>query len=329
MNNKISIIIPAYNTEAYLAATLDSVLAQTHQNIEVIIVNDGSTDGTAAIIDDYARRDSRITAIHKENGGVTSARLRGIEESTGEYIGFVDSDDIIEPQMYADLLHNAITYDADISHCGYQLHLPNQAPRMFYGTGKLEVMDHLTGLREIIVCTQIEPGLWNKLYRRQVVLAALQDNPIPPTIRNNEDLLMNFRLFSHAEQTVFHDVCPYHYIARSNSASRSLLSSHHILDPLIVSQLIRDNAPDELHDIARQRCLYAGMDYYNLILYHGGNNYTAEKKQIRSFLRENQKDFHLLTTGNRLKFVAILYFPWLYDRVYQFTRRFRKPSAYL
>ena len=102
----ISIIIPAYNIQDYLGATLDSVLAQTYENLEIIVVNDGSRDNTADVIDSYAARDRRIKAIHKENGGVTSARLRGVAEATGAYIGFVDGDDYIEPQMYARLMEN-------------------------------------------------------------------------------------------------------------------------------------------------------------------------------------------------------------------------------
>ena len=96
MQSKISIIIPAYNMENYLGRTLDSVLAQTNKNLEIIVVNDGSRDNTAKVIEDYAKRDSRIRGIHKENGGVTSARLRGIREAPGEWFGFVDGDEVLE-----------------------------------------------------------------------------------------------------------------------------------------------------------------------------------------------------------------------------------------
>ena len=108
MKETISIIIPAYNVQDCLGATLDSVLAQTYGSLEVIVVDDGSTDGTAKIIDAYAARDSRVKAVHKENGGVTSARLRGLSEATGAYIGFVDGDDLIEPQMYERLYENIV-----------------------------------------------------------------------------------------------------------------------------------------------------------------------------------------------------------------------------
>ena len=85
-------------------ATMDSIAAQTYENIEIVVVDDGSKDGTGAVIDAYAAKDSRIKAIHKENGGVSSARLRGVAEASGQWIGFVDGDDYIEPDMYERLL---------------------------------------------------------------------------------------------------------------------------------------------------------------------------------------------------------------------------------
>ena len=101
MDNKISIIIPAYNVGSRLADTLESVLAQTYTNIEIIIVNDGSTDDTPRLAEHYRSKDSRIIVIHKENGGVTSARLRGVAEASGAWIGFVDGDDLLEPYVFS------------------------------------------------------------------------------------------------------------------------------------------------------------------------------------------------------------------------------------
>ena len=139
MDTRISVIIPAYNIENYLARTLDSVLAQTYTNLEVIVVNDGSKDGTGAVIDAYAGRDGRIKAIHKENGGVSSARLRGVAEATGDWIGFVDGDDFVEPDMYQRLLDNARIHDAQISHCGYKMVFPSGKIDYYYNSGKLVV----------------------------------------------------------------------------------------------------------------------------------------------------------------------------------------------
>ena len=137
MNDKISIIIPAFNIQDYLGNTLDSVLAQSYDNLEIIVVNDGSKDNTGSILDDYAQKDSRIKAIYQENSGVTSARLCGIQAASGAYIGFVDGDDFIEPQMYMRLMENAKRFDADISHCGYQMVFPAGRIDYYYNTGRI------------------------------------------------------------------------------------------------------------------------------------------------------------------------------------------------
>ena len=116
--NLISIIIPVYNVEKYLAKCLDSVLNQTYKNLEIILVDDGSKDNSGAICDEYAKRDNRIIVVHQKNSGVSKARNLGMSMATGDYIGFIDSDDTIEANMYEVLLKNAIESGAEISYCG-------------------------------------------------------------------------------------------------------------------------------------------------------------------------------------------------------------------
>lgn len=253
MDNKISIIIPAYNIESYIATTLDSVLAQTHSNIEVIVVNDGSQDGTAEVVDAYAAKDSRIKAIHKENGGVTSARLRGVEEATGEWIGFVDGDDLIESQMYERLLANAAEYNAQISHCGYRMVFPNGRVDYYYNTGRIVKQDRDSGLNDLISGTYIEPGLWNKLFHRNLFCSLLQGQVMDTDIKINEDLLMNYWLFKASQSAVYEDFCPYHYVLRRGSAATSKVNAHKLWDPLRVTQIIWADAPEKVKPAVSQR----------------------------------------------------------------------------
>ena len=103
----ISVIVPVYNVEKYLAKCIDSIIAQTYTNLEILLVDDGATDSSGAICDEYAQKESRIRVIHKENGGLSDARNRGIAEARGEYLGFIDSDDYIDVDMY-ELLYNLI-----------------------------------------------------------------------------------------------------------------------------------------------------------------------------------------------------------------------------
>ena len=119
MDKLISIIIPVYNVSKYLDKCVKSILLQTYSNLEIILVNDGSTDGSGVLCDELKKTDKRICVIHKPNGGLSDARNAGLDIATGDYIGFVDSDDYVEPDMFQILLENAMKYDADVSGCRY------------------------------------------------------------------------------------------------------------------------------------------------------------------------------------------------------------------
>ena len=246
---KISVIVPIYNLAPWLGRCVESILAQTCENLEVILVDDGSGDDSLAIARSFAERDSRVKVIHQENAGVTAARLRGVAEATGDWIGFVDGDDELEPQMYARLLENAHTYGADISHCGYQRINSGGNVDYHYNTGRIHCQDHLTGLRELLEERLVEPGLCSKLYKRELFRGLKEKMDL--SIRNNEDMLMNFYLFSGAEKAVYEDICPYHYLFRENSAARGKLNEHRIYDRIRVRQIILDSCPPELERDAR------------------------------------------------------------------------------
>ena len=179
----ISVIIPAYNTEAYLARCLDSVLAQTLTDFELLLINDGSTDGTAAVADRYAEADSRVKVIHKENGGVSSARNRGLEVARGEFITFVDSDDIVLP-TYLEKLHTALCETgADLSvvnwneldgKLAYQL----SEPCMIFSP------DSLSNLNLLYTC-------WAHMFRRSSMIVAR----FAEDIQYGEDTLFTIQNF--------------------------------------------------------------------------------------------------------------------------------------
>lgn len=315
MNTKISVIVPAYNIENYLARTLDSILVQTYSNIEIVVVNDGSKDGTAVIIDRYAVRDSRVKAIHKENGGVTSARLRGVAEATGEWIGFVDGDDDIAPDMYAKLMENAMAYGADISHCGYQMVFPGGKVDYYYNTGRIVQQDNTKGLWDLIEGGFVEPALWNKLYRREL-FGGLSDW-MDMSIRTNEDLLMNFYLFRQAKKSVFEDICPYRYILRPGSAATSKLNEHKLRDPMKVTRILLKEAPEAVAPAVY--CKWVRM------LIGGATMSVGEQEDlIAPYRKENRRDLRrnlgeiLRKCGWKLKIMALwaAVWPWSYGFVH-------------
>lgn len=247
----ISVIVPAYNIENYIERSIRSIMNQTYTNLEIIIVDDGSTDKTGIIIDRLAKEDQRIIPIHEKNGGVSAARNIGLDIAKGEYIGFVDGDDYIEECMYDHLLSNAIRYKADISHCGYQMVFPNRID-YYYNTGELLVQDNYQGVYDLIKADKVEPGLWNKLYRREVI----GENRLDERIRINEDLLFNYFLFKKSSKSVFEDIPFYHYMVRDNSAATSSMNIHKMEDPLKVIHIISKLEEENIKFLLEKRYTY-------------------------------------------------------------------------
>lgn len=322
----ISVVVPCYNIASYIESCARSILGQTHTNIEVLLVDDGSTDDTAALLNHLAEEDRRIHVIHKANGGVTSARLEGIRAALGEWIGFVDGDDIIESDMYAHLLKNALDHGADISHCGYQMVFPSRV-EYYYNTGCLEEQDRQSGLQDLIAGSRIEPGLCNKLFHKNLFHSLLHSDVMDSTIRNFEDLLMNFYLFREAKLSIYEDFCPYHYMVRQESAATSKLNEHKLCDPLRVMKRIREETLDNsaLQKTVNSRIagILTGIatmpldDQTKLIHPHREN----ARKELRQMIPMLWKGGYSKRTRILSTWAAI--WPWSYTAVHQLYAKAR------
>lgn len=286
MDAKISVIVPVYNIEKYLERCLNSLLAQTYQNLEIIVVDDGSIDRTGQIIDEYAVRDGRVKALHKQNGGVTAARLNGLSYATGDWIGFVDGDDFVEPDMYRRLLDNARIHDAQISHCGYKMVFPSGKIDYYYNSGKLVVQTGQQGCTDLLEGGVVEPGLWNKLYRKEL-FEGLRDW-LDTSIRINEDLLMNFYLFRGVNTAVYEDFCPYWYILRSGSTMISKINDHKLRDPLRVLKLLYEETKDvpAWNQIVERRMMYQLVGSSTMGLGRQRKLIKPVRKEARKELRQ-------------------------------------------
>ena len=293
MNNpKISIIIPVYNIEAYLPRCLDSILSQTFSDFEVIIVDDGSKDSSGIIADTYKQKDNRIKVIHKANGGVSTARFEGIKAAKGEFIGFVDGDDIIEPDMYSVLIDNAEKYNADISHCGYKMVFPDGRVDYYYNTNRLIEQDNQQGLIDLLKGDFIEPGLWNKIYKSNFVRNIVFYNIMDSSIRINEDLLMNYYLFRQSEKSIYIDKCFYHYMIHKNSAATSVINRNKLCDPLKVLNIL-DNETSEtsvLNKIVKARLARLLVYTSTLSKKINPSLIVPERKKARKILRSSLSD---------------------------------------
>lgn len=325
----ISVIVPAYNIRDYIGKALDSILAQTYSDIEIIVVDDGSSDGTAEVIDDYAARyPSKICSLHITNSGVTTARLTGIGQASGEWIGFVDGDDEIEPDMYDRLLKNAKKWDADISHCGYQMVFPDGRIHFFHNTGQFIQQNGIEGVKSLLEGSLVEPGLWNKIFSRRLFDCLLCSDVLDRSIKINEDLLMNFYLFRQANKTVFQDFCPYHYIVRNNSATQQKLNQYRIFDPIRVRKIILDAAPLEIKSDAEKAVMNVCLDTCNSILRAGRNEYEQEYQEVRSILLSHRKSFALLGKKRQYQAYMLLHTPEIYNLLYRIYKNCFRRSSY-
>lgn len=228
---KLSVIIPVYNVEKFLRESLNSVLSQTFSDIEIICVNDGSTDESASILEEYQKRDSRIVIINKENEGPLCARKAGLKVAKGEYIGFVDSDDWIEPNMYEELYSKAKKYDVDLVTCGYKLegayttlHFDN-IESGYYSESSIQYLRDNTIYNFEKKETGLRGSLWSKLFRKDILEIVQSD--IPDIIKLGTDKLTIIHYILHCSSVYVIDKPLYHW--RINNASITHRKSNNYL----------------------------------------------------------------------------------------------------
>ena len=217
MNNElISIIVPIYNTEAYLEKCINSIINQTYKDLEIILVNDGSPDNSLKICEKYANIDKRIKIIDKENGGLSSARNAGLEIATGKYIGFVDSDDYIENDMFETLYSLIKSEEADISMVSYKEYRNNLVTRITGEDNKIITFNKLEALKKLLINIEIENYVWNKLFKSELFKEIRF-----PDGENYEDIVTTIKLFGKANKLIYKKTPKYNYIKRNNSIVNS------------------------------------------------------------------------------------------------------------
>ena len=304
----ISVIIPVYKVEEYLPACIDSVLAQTYENLEIILVDDGSPDNCGKICDEYAEKDSRIKVIHKENGGLSSARNAGLREMSGDYVGFVDSDDSIEPEMY-ETLYNAVAQNgADISICKFR-RCKNQlgdGPRSAEDIGPTLIFERNEALKYLLLSKYYGGHVCNKLFKREVLDGVFLDE----TTLFIEDLEFTTRVFLRTSKVCFTPVALYNYLTRDSSLLSSPFSPKHYTahesSLKIIETLKKHGVYDELAPYGDIAVLSANMILMRKL--YVAKQYRKEycplvKKNIRAHL--NKKTFSLLKGHTQIR-VALM-----------------------
>ena len=316
---KISIIIPIYNCEKFIADCINSVLKQTWRDYEIIIVNDGSTDMSGKICDEFAQKDNRITVIHQENHGVSHARNIGLLHVTGEAVSFIDGDDTLESEMYEILIQAMQEYNADISHCGYK-HIVGEEIRLVHDTKRVLVQDQQEALECVVSGRFVGGGLWSKLFRREL----LNGLSFRENLKINEDILFNYEAFSKAEKVVFIDSALYNYIARLGiSAIFKTPDEKKIKDTCEVSEYIYEGLKGgTLEDVAAERYIRSLSGYYQYCM----RNRKEKCKDISSIIEKVADDMGNLGRNMSITVKLIRYCPWLYRIVISLYKKIRKPQ---
>ncbi|MCI9596433.1 MAG: glycosyltransferase [Firmicutes bacterium] len=221
MNEKITIIVPVYNVEDYLVRCVESILAQTYQNLQVILVDDGSTDASGDICDSFAQKDERVQVIHKINGGATSARKAGLAKAQGEYIGFVDGDDHIEPNMYEELLDYLIHTETDFVSSGCVIEVESKAYTICLPKAE-QVILNFNQCATISKYVLGEEGfgmeacvLWSKLYKRNFITDCYEK--VSDIVSYGEDVCCTCHCMFKSSKFAFKRKAYYHYTIRDDS----------------------------------------------------------------------------------------------------------------
>lgn len=219
--NKISLIIPIYNAKEYLEKCLKSAISQDYGNMEFICIDDGSTDGTGAILDSFAAKDNRIIAIHQENRGESAARNEGLKIMSGDFYGFLDCDDWIETDMYFDLVHAAVNAAADMAVGGWLKEYENYSQSM---PNRIELLSNELDRNELMMCVyrrddfQRFAYIWDKLYRRELAFDRKGELILFDTdLALGGDVLYLAQMLLNTEKAVFIDKEYYHYRQREDS----------------------------------------------------------------------------------------------------------------
>lgn len=320
---KISVIVPVYNCEAFLPACIDSILRQTHEDLEIILVDDGAKDGSGAICDDYAAKDSRIRVIHQANQGVSTARNNGVAAAKGDMVTFVDSDDTIEPDMYEVLVKLALDHKADIAHCGYRKIHFDGSYRDILGTGVLLVQNSMEASECILKGQYFTGSPWTKLYRKEL----FEDIRFDPKLKINEDILMNVQIFQKAERLVFYDVPKYCYYEREQSATRVTNRLKIKRDCVEASrQILELYRGTSLESVCARKAHYTLLDLYREGLLRDYFGERKARKEIRRRIRETETLLQKVPQRQLWNYRFMRYLPWLYILVYRVFDRIRKPN---
>lgn len=331
MEELISIIVPIYNVEKYLKKCIETIINQTYKKLEIILINDGSTDRCKEICDEYKNIDNRIKVIHKNNEGIAETRNLGLKLATGQYIGFVDPDDYIENNMYEILYKNIKNTKSDISICSYQIIDDKNKIQTLNDTGEIYIYNKIEALQRLLK-GEITSHQWNKLYKKEIF-----NGIVYPKEKVMEDIAITYLLFEKSDKIVYQHTILYNYIQRKTSIlgkiNEKLIND---LEEVIYNKnrYLAKKYPELQKYIDVENLRYIKIYFDDIAICNSKklffsnkfNKYYKEYKELFKIYKEEvlkteknsikRKEFYILSIGRN--------FYWKYYRLKQRMKRYKK-----
>lgn len=287
MNPLISVIVPIYNVEKYLARCVDSIVNQTYKNLEIILVDDGSPDLCPQMCDDYAEKESRIKVVHKKNGGLSDARNAGMAVATGKYISFIDSDDYVSDDFFECLLDVMNKENSDIVECSVVKFYEDNRFDEFSDDLSVKTYDTQDAMSALIAENPFHQHVWNKLYKIELV------KDIPYAVgKLNEDEFWTYQVFGRANKVARLNKTMYYYFQR-NSSIMGVGYNIRRLDALEGKANRQKYIENNFPDLSTQAkidlygsCMFA---YQSVLKFMSG----ADKKKALELIRKYRKMYNL------------------------------------
>lgn len=311
-NELISVIVPVYNVESYLKKCVNSIIQQTYQNIEILLIDDGSLDKSKEICDEFLKKDQRIKVVHQRNSGLSSARNKGIELSTASYLMFIDSDDFIENKMIENLYHKMKEDNADICCCGK--FLDYESNHIALNNKNEFSVNNIEALSKMLIGDDIDNSACDKLFKRE-----LFENIRFPIGRYYEDIATVYKTFIVSKKISHINYLGYHYCIRKNSLSKEAFSNKQF-DALLFSKQAMDDIVTfcpRLKNVAEAYYFLELMTTLRKV--KKSLNFNEFKKEYKLIKKEFNKYFVLQLKNDKIPFYKKIMSIFIYFNCYYFV----------
>lgn len=325
MDNRLTVVVPVYNVENYLKKCLESIVNQTRYVDEIIIVDDGSTDGSGAIADAYAANYNNIKVVHQKNGGLSAARNTGIDRAQSDYITFVDSDDYIDSNMYERLMENMLKERADISIGGVWREEVSGLKNSVYPEGTFKVWGRTDAMIQLNSYTYFNMSFCDKIFKRSLFeeKGFGTEKLRFPVGKTCEDYYLMHQVIARAETIVYTSQPFYHYVQRNGSISRNKKVSMAQIGASMAQLDFYNKWFPELSYIAETACCFSSISIYSTYARNGikcpPKTLSELRNTARSFLKSVLKNSYIPKI-KKVQAVVFCYCTPLYKRMIARTK---------